>query len=370
MDRFSMTRCEIDLDRFEHNIELVKSLTGDAEPMAVIKANAYGHGAAELMRKLFSKGIRFFGVANIGEAMELRRTFHRGSILVLGYTPPHLMHYASEYGVALTVFTLEQAEALNAVGQPASVHIKLNTGLHRLGFPCDDGAVEDIIKISKLENITIEGIFSHFAQGSDEDDRRQLERFNSMVAKLKAAGVDVGYRHMSDGIALSKYGNVGLDMIRPGAMFYGYGPGAMPIMTIKSQIINIHRVPAGEGVSYGLTDKADHDRMVATLPYGYSDGVPRVLSNGVGHVSINGKGAPYVGVLCMDMCMVDVTDIPEARVGDTVTVFGDGEGDFTFAKAAQLCGVNINSLISGIARRVPRVFFEKGEEVMFTDYLF
>ena len=129
-----MTRCEIDLDRFEHNIARVKELAGESKPMAVIKADAYGHGAAVLMRKLFSRGIEFFGVANIGEAMELRRTFHRGNILVLGYTPTHLMHYAADYGVSLTVFSLEQARALNDIGQPVNVHIKLNTGLHRLGF--------------------------------------------------------------------------------------------------------------------------------------------------------------------------------------------------------------------------------------------
>ena len=159
-------------------------------------------------------------------------------------------------------------------------------------------------------------------------------------------------------------------MVRPGAIFYGYGPGALPIMTLRSQVIFVHKVPAGDGISYGLTDKCDHDRVIATLPYGYSDGVPRVLSNGVGHVTIRGKRAPYVGVLCMDMCMVDITDIPEVREGDTVTVFGSGEGDFTFTEAAKLCGVNVNSLLSGIARRVPRVYYEKGEEVMFTDYLF
>lgn len=370
MDRFSLTRCEIDLDRFEHNIQLVKSLAGDSTPMAVIKANAYGHGAAVLMRKLFTSGIRYFGVANIGEAMELRRTFHRGSILVLGYTPENLMHYAAEYDVALTVFSLRQAEALNAVGQPISIHIKLDTGLHRLGFDLTEQTVREIKEISQMENIHIEGIFSHFAQGSKEDDMKQLERFNDMCARLEAEGIELGFRHISDGVALGKYGPRNLNMVRPGAIFYGYGPGALPIMTLRSQVIFVHKVPAGDGISYGLTDKCDHDRVIATLPYGYSDGVPRVLSNGVGHVTIRGKKAPYVGVLCMDMCMVDITDIPEVREGDTVTVFGSGEGDFTFTEAAKLCGVNVNSLLSGIARRVPRVYYEKGEEVMFTDYLF
>lgn len=365
-----MTRCEIDLDRFEHNIEQVKKLSCGSTPMAVIKADAYGHGAAVLMRKLFSKGIRFFGVANIGEAMELRRTFHRGNVLVLGYTPPHLMHYASEYGVALTVFSLEQARALNEVGQPSSVHIKINTGLHRLGFEPCERSVKEIKEISQMENIEIEGIFSHLAQGSDEDDHHQHQVFEDMVRRLEEEGIQLKYKHISDGIALGNYGNMGLNMVRPGAIFYGYGNGALPIMSLKSQIIFVHRVPAGDGISYGLTDKCDHDRMVATLPYGYSDGVPRLLSNGRGHVTINGKKAPYLGVLCMDMCMVDVTGIPEAKVGDQVTVFGDHEGDMTFKETAQICGVNVNSLLSGIARRVPRVYYEKGEEVMFTDYLF
>lgn len=370
MDRFSLTRCEIDLDRFEHNIEQVKTLAGGSKPMAVIKADAYGHGAAVLMRKLFSHGVDFYGVANIGEAMELRRTFHRGNILVLGFTPPHLMHYAADYGVSLTVFSLEQARALNAVGQPASVHIKINTGLHRLGFAPTEQSVREIVEISRMENITIEGIFSHFAQGSEEEDRAQYEIFRLMTEWLEDEGVELGYKHMCDGIALGKYGNLGLNMVRPGAMFYGYGQGALPIMSLKSQIIFKHKVPAGEGVSYGLTDKCDHGRVVATLPYGYSDGVPRLLSGGRGHVTIRGKKAPYVGVLCMDMCMVDITNIPEAEIGDTVTVFGDGPDDFSFTQAAGLVGVNVNSLLSGIARRVPRVYYEKGQEVMFTDYLF
>ena len=365
-----MTRCEIDLDRFEHNIARVKELAGESKPMAVIKADAYGHGAAVLMRKLFSRGIEFFGVANIGEAMELRRTFHRGNILVLGYTPTHLMHYAADYGVSLTVFSLEQARALNDIGQPVNVHIKLNTGLHRLGFAPTQQSAKEIAEIARMENITIEGIFSHFAQSSDEDDMAQYEVFKLMMGLLTDEGVDVGHKHICDGIALGKYGNLGLDMVRPGAIFYGYGNGVQPIMSLKSQIIHIHKVPAGEGISYGMTDKCDHERLIATLPYGYSDGVPRLLSNGRGHVSIHGKKAPYVGVLCMDMCMVDITDIPEAQVGDDVTVFGDGEGCLTFTEAASLVGVNVNSLLSGIARRVPRVYFEKGEEVMFTDYLF
>ena len=365
-----MTRCEIDLDRFDYNIERVKELAGESRVMAVIKADAYGHGAAVLMRRLFSHGIRYFGVANIGEAMELRRTFHRGNILVLGYTPPHLMHYASDYGVALTVFTEEQAEALNKVGQPASIHIKLNTGLNRLGFGTDAQAAKAIAKIAKMENITIEGIFSHLAQGSKEDDMHQYEVFTAMTGMLESMGVNVGHRHISDGIALGKYEGMHLDMVRPGAMFYGYGSGVKPIMSLKSQIIHIHKVPAGEGISYGLTDRADHDRIIATLPYGYSDGVPRLLSQGRGHVTIKGKKAPYVGVLCMDMCMVDISDIEGLKVGDEVTVFGSGENDFTFTQAAEACGVNVNSLTSGIARRVPRVYFEKGKEVMFTDYLF
>ena len=370
MDRFSMTRCEIDLDRFEHNIEEVKRLAGSSTPMAVIKADAYGHGAAVLMRKLFSRGIEYFGVANIGEAMELRRTFHRGHILVLGYTPPHLMHYAADYGVSLTVFSIEQARALNAIGQPASVHIKLNTGLNRLGFPPTEQSINEIKEISQMKNISIEGIFSHFAQGSEEEDFGQMQVFRMMTEWLENEGVRLGHKHICDGIALGKYGTLGFNMVRPGALLYGYGSNVLPIMSLKSQVIFVHKVPAGEGVSYGLTDKCDHERVIATLPYGYSDGVPRLLSNGKGHVTVNGHKAPYVGVLCMDMCMVDVTGIPDVSVGDQVTVFGTGDNDFSFAEAASIVGVNVNSLLSGIARRVPRVYFEKGEEVMFTDYLF
>ncbi len=370
MDRFSMTRCEIDLDRFEENIETVKALAGDAVPMAVIKANAYGHGAAVLMRKLFTKGIRYFGVANIGEAMELRRTFHRGGILVLGYTPPHLMHYAADYDVALTVFTIEQARTLESQGAPVKVHIALNTGLNRLGFqPCEQ-TVEEVVEISKMENVRIEGIFTHFAKGSHGSDERQAALFRKMTDEMEARGVELGFKHASDGIALTKYGSFGLNMVRPGALFYGYGPGVKPIMSIRSQIIHVHSVPAGQGVSYGLTDAVGYDRVVATLPYGYSDGVPMGLSHGQGYVTIRGKKAPYVGVVCMDMCLVDVTDIPEAAVGDPVTVIGDGDSEMTFDEAADKCGVNVNSLVSGIARRVPRVYLEHGEEVMFTDYLF
>ncbi len=370
MDRFSMTRCEIDLDRFGQNIETVKALAGDATPMAVIKANAYGHGAAVLMRKLFSRGIRHFGVANLGEAMELRRTFHRGNILVLGYTPPHLMHYAADYDVALTVFTIEQARALHEQGAPVKIHIALNTGMHRLGFdPCEQ-TVEEVAEIARMDNVTIEGVFTHFAKGSEASDRRQVEVFRDITSRIEARGVALGHKHVSDGIALTKYGSWGFDMVRPGALFYGYGPGVEPIMSIRSQVIHVHTVPAGEGVSYGLTDAVGYDRIVATLPYGYSDGVPMGLSNGRGFVTVRGRRAPYVGLLCMDMCMVDVTDIPGVRVGDPVTVFGDDVDELSFAEAADKCGVNVNSLVSGIARRVPRVFLEHGEEVEMQDYLF
>ncbi len=365
-----MTRCEIDLDRFNHNIDRVGRLSGGATPMAVIKADAYGHGAAVLMRRLYSKGTRFFGVANIGEAMELRRTFHQGTILVLGYTPPKLMHYAAEYGVALTVFSYEQAEHLNAQGEKVTVHIKINTGLHRLGFWPGEQAFEEIYQICKMPNLRVEGIFTHLAQSGAEGDMKQAEVFRTVLEELSRRGVEFEYRHISDGIALTKYGNLNCNMIRPGAVYYGYGEGFKPIMKLRSKVIFVHKVPAGEGVSYGLTDAADHDRIIATLPYGYSDGVPRVLSNGVGHVTIRGQRAPYVGVLCMDMCMVDVTHISGVQEWDTVTVLGDGENEFTFTEAARLCSVNVNSLLSGVARRVPRVYFEGGKEVMFTDYLF
>lgn len=377
MEHLRSTRAEINLDNLQYNISVIRSLLGaGVDIMAIIKADCYGHGAVVMMEYMMKYGLKHFGVASLNEAMELRRFHKEGNILVLGLSPDHLLHYGVENDIVQACCSLRQAKVLSACAseeRPARIQIKVDTGLHRIGFAVTEENMDTVAEIAALPNIRIEGAFSHLALGSEEADRRQGELFQQFIDGCAKRGVDLPLKSIDDGISCVCYPEMWHNMVRPGSFFYGFNPtltNLKPLMELKSDIVHLQQLPAGESVGYWHMGVADHERTIATLPFGYVDGVPRALSNGKGWVVVKGVKCPIVGLMCMDQCMVDVTDVPDVRIGDEVLVFSHRHGAMTYPHGAELCDFNKNGLQSAMPRRVPKVYFENGVEVAYRDYLF
>lgn len=374
MEHLRSTRAEINLDNLKYNIGVLREELGpDVEPMAIIKADCYGHGAVIMMEYMLKYGLRYFGVASLNEALELRRFHKDGEILVLGLSPDSILHYGVENDIVQTICSLHQAEVLSALGKPAKVQIKVDTGMHRLGFAPTEENMDVVAQIAKLPNIVIRGIFSHLALETHDDDYRQWEKFQRFIDGCEMRGVTFPLKSLDDGIGSIRYPEMRYNMVRPGSFFYGFNPHIStlrPLMELKSEIVHLQTLPAGEGLGYGLDDAADHDRIIATLPFGYVDGAPRALSHYQGWCLVKGVKCPFVGLLCMDQAMIDVSEVPDAAIGDEVLVFGNEEGAMTYPQGASITNFNRNGLQAALPRRVPKVYYENGKEVAYRDYLF
>lgn len=374
MEHLRSTRAEINLDNLKYNIGVLREELGpDVEPMAIIKADCYGHGAVIMMEYMLKYGLRYFGVASLNEALELRRFHKDGEILVLGLSPDSILHYGVENDIVQTICSLHQAEVLSALGKPAKVQIKVDTGMHRLGFAPTEENMDVVAQIAKLPNIVIRGIFSHLALETHDDDYRQWEKFQRFIDGCEMRGVTFPLKSLDDGIGSIRYPEMRYNMVRPGSFFYGFNPHIStlrPLMELKSEIVHLQTLPAGEGLGYGLDDAADHDRIIATLPFGYVDGAPRALSHYQGWCLVKGVKCPFVGLLCMDQAMIDVSEVPDAAIGDEVLVFGNEEGAMTYPQGAAITNFNRNGLQAALPRRVPKVYYENGKEVAYRDYLF
>lgn len=374
MEHLRSTRAEINLDNLKYNIGVLREELGpDVEPMAIIKADCYGHGAVIMMEYMLKYGLRYFGVASLNEALELRRFHKDGEILVLGLSPDSILHYGVENDIVQTICSLHQAEVLSALGKPAKVQIKVDTGMHRLGFAPTEENMDVVARIAKLPNIVIRGIFSHLALETHDDDYRQWEKFQRFIDGCEMRGVTFPLKSLDDGIGSIRYPEMRYNMVRPGSFFYGFNPHIStlrPLMELKSEIVHLQTLPAGEGLGYGLDDAADHDRIIATLPFGYVDGAPRALSHYQGWCLVKGVKCPFVGLLCMDQAMIDVSEVPDAAIGDEVLVFGNEEGAMTYPQGASITNFNRNGLQAALPRRVPKVYYENGKEVAYRDYLF
>lgn len=374
MEHLRSTRAEINLDNLKYNIDVLRQHLGEGvEPMAIIKADCYGHGAVIMMEYMLKYGLKFFGVASLNEALELRRFHKEGELLVLGLSPDNLLHYGPENNIVQTICSLHQAEVLSAGGKKAQVQIKVDTGLHRLGFAPTEENMDIVAKIAKLPNIEIRGIFSHLALETHDDDYKQWNLFEKFIKGCEARGVHFPLKSIDDGIGAIRYPEMHYNMVRPGSFFYGFNPqltNLRPLMQLKSEIVHLFTLPANEGIGYGLNDEADHDRTIATLPFGYVDGAPRALSHYQGWCLVNGVKCPYVGLMCMDQCMIDVSDVPNVKIGDEVVVFSHENGAMTYPEGATATNFNRNGLQAALPRRVPKVYFEGGKEVAYRDYLF
>ena len=362
------TVVETDLRILSENISVIKNMIGPGVCLAaVVKADAYGLGAAGLLGTLKKAGVGYLAVAVLSEALALRKTGTQLPILIMGHTPDDCLEYAVENDITVTLTDLRQAELLNALGKAAGTrpkcHLKLDTGFHRLGFDCSNSehAAEAIASICALPHIDCEGLFSHLALAGEVEDCEQFRLFTAVADRLHEKGIRFRYRHIADSIAAVDYPEYRLDMVRVGALMYGMQSSqkhTLPVrqaVTFRSRISQLHSVPRGAGVSYDYLWHAKRDSVIATVPFGYADGYPRNLRDG-GYVTVRGQKCPFAGVICMDQAMIDVTDVPGVCEGDDVIIYGSGENEMTIAEAAALAGTNKNDILARLAMRAPRIY--------------
>lgn len=382
MEKLREAWAEISLDVIIHNYhEARKLLKKGTKLAAVLKADAYGHGALKVAEVLADEGTDVLAVACLTEALELRRKLRDIPILIMGYTFDHHLKAAIENDITLTVFSLKQAGLISQIAselkKTAKIHIKIDTGFNRLGMRPGEAAEAEIAEIATLKRLEIEGIFSHLALTDKENDEKQFAMFSELVNILENKGIHIPVKHICDSIGMVRYPQFQLDMVRAGAFLYGAGPKDNPdryisletALTLKTRIAQVRTIQKGEGVSYDFTFKADRECRIGTLPAGYADGYPRCLSN-KGFVMVHGKRAKVIGLICMDQCMTDLSDIPEAEQGDEVVMIGgNGQDSIPLLETASLAETNRNEILSGISRRVPKVYIKNGRVVDMVDYL-
>lgn len=376
---------EIDLDAIKYNIDSIKRRVDTKELIAVVKADAYGHGALDVSKTLVENGATKLAVAVITEAMELRHGNINTPIMILGYTPLEFAADLINYDIEQTIFDLEYATKLSEIalnlGKKAKVHVALDTGMGRIGFLINDNSLNEILKISSLKGLEVVGIFTHFATADESDknySNKQYKKFTDFNEKLISKGVNILLKHVSNSGAIIDMPNTYLDGVRAGIVLYGYYPSEDVLkqnldlkkaITIKTQVAHVKILDKNEYVSYGRKFKTERKSIIATLPIGYADGYSRALT-GKAKVIINGKFAPVVGTICMDQCMIDVTDIGDVHVGDEVIVLGkDKDLKFDADDMAKAMGTINYEVLCMIKQRIPRVYIEDGKVKSIRNYI-
>ncbi|MGN0374179.1 MAG: alanine racemase [Butyrivibrio sp.] len=371
MEEFTRTYSLIHLDSIYHNIDMVKKQVGtDTKILAIVKANAYGHGAVRVAKAVRDR-VYGFAVATVKEALELRHNGIDNFILILGYACKAEYETMIRNNITFALLSEEMArdisECAERLNMTAECHIKINTGMNRIGFPVNDDTVSSIEKICKMPNLNCEGIFMHFATADENDktfSRQQFDLFMQLINRLEDRGITFAIKHCANSAAIIDMPEYRLDMVREGIVLYGLMPSEevsrtlefKPAMEIKSHVIFVKELPAGEGISYGRTYVTPRTMRVATVAIGYADGYPRALSS-KGYVLIHGKKAPILGRVCMDQMMVDVSDIPETKVEDVVTIVGtDGEASITVDELAAISGRFNYEFVCDVSERVERKY--------------
>ena len=363
--------CIVDLGCISANIDSIcAGLPEGTKVCAVVKADAYGHGAVAVSRYLKDR-VDFFAVATAGEAMELRESGVNNPILILGYVWPEDYPELIRNEIRIPIFKEKDAEKLalaaKAEGKAALVHIKIDTGMNRIGFRPDEAAADIVRDICRTDGLNVEGIFTHFAR-ADEADKAyamsQLKLFKDFISMVEKDGISIPIHHCANSAASMELPDATMDMVRLGIAMYGYYPSnevsheieLRPAMSITSTIVFIKDVPAGSGISYNHTHILDRPCRVATIPVGYGDGYPRLLSD-KGSVLICGKRAPILGRICMDQLMADVTDIPEACEGSKVVLVGkDGCETIPVEELSDICGIFNYEFLCRLSLRIPRLY--------------
>jgi len=376
--KYYRASANIDLDAICNNIDNTRKILGyETKLMVILKADGYGHGAVPIAKALLDMAVDSFGIAILEEGIELRKAGIDKPILVLGYTPKGQYKKLVEYNITQTIFQYNTAKDLSeealSQGKTAKVHIKVDTGMSRIGFFDDEESIEEIKKISELKGIEIEGIFSHFACADEEDKTSangQLMRFLAFTKKLEEEGIRIPIKHIANSAAIIDIPEAKLDMVRSGIATYGLYPSEevkkdvlalKPAMEIKSHVSYVKEVESGVGVSYGSTYVTKGKTKIATIPVGYGDGYPRQLSS-KGRVLIHGMSAPIIGRVCMDQFMVDVTNIPDVCQGDTVTLIGRDKEEFISVEEVANMSYSFNyEFICNVGKRIPRIYYRNNK---------
>lgn len=376
---------EINLDNLAHNMREIKSISNSKEIMAVVKADAYGHGAVDVAPVLLENGATRLAVAVISEAVELRRSGIDVPIMILGYTPAIFSHELFKYDIEQTVTSYEYAEKLSVEAKKEKkklkIHLAFDSGMGRIGFLPNEKSIDEIYRISKLENVEIAGAFSHFSTADEEDKGytlEQLKKFNDFCDNLTTKGIELNIRHIANSAAIIDLENTHFEAVRPGIILYGYYPSdevilnkikLRPVMTLKTNIVHIKNLEKGQYISYGRKYVTSKEEVIATLPVGYADGYTRQLT-GKAKVIINGQFAPVVGRICMDQCMVDVTHIKDVKIGDEVILMGEHNNlKFNADDIASLLGTINYEVVCMISKRVPRVYIKDNKVVKIRNYV-
>lgn len=392
-DYLKRTWAEINLDHITYNTQQITArLQPGCQLLGVVKADAYGHGDKYVAECLRRQGVKWFGVSNLEEALSLRHQGFHENILIFGTTPAEHANILACQNITQSVFSPEYAsqlsQAANRYQVTVNIHIKVDTGMGRIGFSALDDvetAAQQIAEAVYLPGLSAGGIFTHFAVADESKEeslqytRKQFGNFMDVCCALEKMGITFPLRHCCNSGAFLNFPEMQLDMVRPGNLIYGLYPSPdcmrerhielRPAMELKSMVSMVKKVPGDRSVSYGRTYRTTQERVIATVPIGYADGYTRRLSNKA-RVLIHGKFAPEIGNVCMDQMMIDVTEIPDVREGDIVTLFGEQNGVLLpVEELAELTGTINYEIVCVLGRRVPRIYLENGKKCAVVDYV-
>ena len=365
---------EIDLDAIAYNTRNIKKLIGDKDLIAVVKASCYGHGVIDIIPTLLENGVSRFAVAMISEALEIRDNKITAPVMILGFTPLYLGEELINNNIEQTVYDLDYARELSKIAltlnKKAKIHIAIDTGMGRIGFLPNEKSIDNITEICSLEGIEVIGIFTHFSTSDEKDKEYSHEQFTKMLSvmdTLKKRGIDIPLKHVANSGAIIDLPDTYLDAVRAGIILYGYYPSdeidknnlaLKPALTLKATITNVKTLEKDMYVSYGRTFKTSNETIVATIPVGYADGYLRKLAEN-GKVIIKGEFAPIIGRICMDQFMIDVTNIPDVKIGDEVILLGEKNGlkynADDMAKKLDTINYEVTCMLKS---RLPRVYIK------------
>jgi len=364
---------EINKEKAIHNFNEVRRAVGvNRKICAVVKADSYGMGSIALSKMYLEHGVDMFAVAVIGEALELRQEIKEKDILVLGYTNDEYFDEAINNNITLTIYNYEHAAALNQVAKNlnkvVNVHIKVETGMNRLGFLPTEENADIVLEISKMDNIKIQGAYSHFARADEKDKtaaHKQAKRYTDFIDMLSKRNVTIPIKHIANSAAIIDLPEYYFDMVRPGIILSGYYPSDevnmneyifKPCVTLKARVANVKTIEAGEGIGYGHLYNTTGKTVVGTIPLGYADGYSRLFSNN-GYIVVKGVKCPILGKVCMDQFMVNLTDVKNPKIGDEAIIYGDGtDGAMTFDDAANTRKTISYEVLTNLSKRLPRKY--------------
>ena len=385
MNKYERVYARIDLDAIIYNVENVKKkITSNTILMPIVKADGYGHGAVPISKELTKIGIERFAVATIEEAITLRKNGIDKKILILGYTPENMADKLVEYNLIQTVYNLNTAKKLSEIAiknnKEIDIHIKLDTGMGRIGFIPNDESVGIIKSIYNLPNLMIEGIYTHLSKADEQDKtftEDQLKEFNNFINRLEKIGINIPVKHVANSAAILDGDGKYRDLVRLGISLYGLYPSddvnkenikLKPVLSLISHIIHIKEVKEGTPIGYGGSYITNRKSLIATIPVGYGDGYDRLLSS-KGKVLIGGRYANIVGRICMDQFMVDITDIPDVKELDEVVLIGkQGHNEITADDIARIKGTINYEVVCQLGKRIPRVYYKDNKYISSIDY--